>query len=103
MKAPMCGISREHVSHSRPLYRFPAAIMLQNATPLYDALIGHRRWDDSEVLLERNIVLGSDDDTALNYITLARTKLLQNFFTTAQKMESIERQVFGEKSFFVNN
>ena len=103
MVAPTRGVGGEAITHSLPPYRFPAAIAMESVSPLCDALIGRRNWNDPEVLMERDIVLGDDDGAALEYISRTREKLLNSFMVAASKLEKIERLAFGNNSFFTNN
>jgi hypothetical protein len=63
-------------------------------------LIGRRKWDDPEVLSERNILLGPNDQFALAFVNEKREKLVKKFLKAFYKLESIEREAFGENSFF---
>ena len=66
-----------------------------------DALLARRRWDVPEVILERNILLGPDDDLALNYVQEKRKKMVKKFRKAFSKLESVERAAFGDNSFFL--
>ena len=44
------GQINTHVYHP---YRLPAAVIMRNISSLSDALVGQRRWDDSQVVIER--------------------------------------------------
>jgi hypothetical protein len=68
LEAPTQGVGGESVTHSRPPFRFPAAIVMNSSSALCDALIGRRKWTDPSVMYEANILLGNDDDAALQYI-----------------------------------
>ena len=103
MVAPTRGVGGEAITHSLPPYRFPAAIAMESVSPLCDTLIGRRNWNDIEVFMERDIILGEDDAAALEYISQIREKLLASYLQAASKLEKIERFVFGVNSFFANN
>ncbi len=101
LEAPARGVGGEIPTHSVPPFRFPAAIYLESSYPLGDALLARRRWDDPEVVLERNILLGPDHDLALNYVEEKRKKMVKKFRKAFSKLESVERAAFGENSFFL--
>jgi hypothetical protein len=67
---------------------------------LGDALLGRRRWDDPEVLADRDVLLGPDDDAAKRYVEQKRNKLLAKFRKAFAKLEPIERAAFGQHSYF---
>jgi hypothetical protein len=100
MKAPRRGVSGDTVSFSRPLSRFAAGVHMPSSSALSDALIGRRSYDDPEVLMERDILLGHDKDAAQQYINQTRTHLVANFKSSYAKMIAIEQRAFGPNSFF---
>jgi hypothetical protein len=100
MEAPARGVGGEIPTHSVPPFRFPASLVLPSSYPLGDALLGRRRWDDPEVLLERDILLGPDHARAKQYVTEKRRKLLSKFLKAFAKLEPIERAAFGQHSYF---
>ena len=75
--------------------------MLESVSPLCDALVGRRRWTDPEVIAERNILLGDDDEKSWAYVNKVRGKLVQVYRAAYAKLEKIEREAFGENSFFL--
>jgi len=101
MEAPARGVGGEIPTHSVPPFRFPASILLEYSYALGNALVGRRRWDDPEVLMERDILLGPDVDKAREYVMKKRQKLLKKFRKAFVNLESIEHSVFGENSFFL--
>ena len=52
--------------------RFAAGIEMRGISALGDALVGARRWDSSAVLMERDLVLGTEDGKAWEYIERVR-------------------------------
>jgi hypothetical protein len=80
--------------------RFPASIKMLSTSSLCNALIGQQMWDDPQVQLERNIVLGSDPDLAWKYIAETREKLVQNYKTAFLQFERLERAMYGQESYF---
>ena len=60
------------MTHSLPIGRFPASLIVENVYALGDALLVKRRWDDPEVLEIRDILLGSDDHAAWRLVEEVR-------------------------------
>ena len=74
LKAPERDVNGETPSHSMQRYRFPASVVLESAYALGDALLGRRTWDEEEVLMERNVLLGPNDNTANNLVEKVRQR-----------------------------
>jgi hypothetical protein len=55
------------------------------------------------VLRERNILLGNDIDQSLAYVEATRACLIANYLAAMNLIEGIERQAFGDHSYFVNH
>jgi hypothetical protein len=100
MIAPTRGVGGNSASISCPKSPFPAEIQMPSISPLCDALIGRRRWTDPEVLEERDIVLGPDNELAMMYIQDMRLKAVEIFCSCFPNMERIERRVYRDDSFF---
>jgi hypothetical protein len=81
MTAPPRAVTGGPLSHSRPTSRFPAAVQMDISSALCDVLIGRRPWTDPQALEERDILLGSDDAAALQYIQEVRCRLIDNYRT----------------------
>ena len=102
LEAPKSGVAGEVLTEDRPPYRFPAAVKLASVSPLSDALVGRRRWTDSEVLKERAILF-SDTPAAKALLREIRQKLTTAVLDAYSKFEETERHAFGECSFFLND
>jgi len=102
LEAPAKTVNGEIPKYSLPPFRFPAAINLGSSYPLGDALIARRRWDDPEVLAERDILFGPDDQLALAYVQTKRQKMLNKFCKAFVKLERIEHDAFGDNSYFLH-
>src|SRR4030095_11236151 len=63
--APQRGGGGDKGGRALPPFRFPAAVYMESSYALGDALLGRRKWSDPEVLEQRDILLGNDDDAAL--------------------------------------
>jgi len=85
------GIGRE---------RFGGCVEMRGICALGDALVGCRRWDSREVLMEREAVLGPDDEKAWEYVGEVRSELKSRWkrcFWLIVRAEGLE---FGENSYF---
>jgi hypothetical protein len=100
MLAPRSGVGGDTVSFSCPVYRFAAGIHMPSSSALSDALIGRRSWEDPEVLLERDILLGANGQASHDYVRRTRKELVKNFKSSFHKMVAIEKSAFGTNSFF---
>ena len=101
-EAPERGVSGK-VAAGRPPYPFPAAVKLGSVSPLSDALVGRRRWDDDEVLLERDVLFGEDNDQALALLETVRKKLYAEVVDGYAKLRGLEEWAFGDLSFYRNH
>ena len=61
----------------------------------YQDLVGRRKWTDPQVLKERDILLGDDDEKARVYI-----EMITRYREAYGQLEEIERKFFGEHSYF---
>jgi hypothetical protein len=100
--APYYGVNGQKMTHSLPIGRFPASLIVENVYPLGDALLAKRRWDDPEVLEMHDILLGSDDDAAWRLIQEVRSMLVEKYLKAFKKLEALERKMFGINSYFLN-
>jgi Phytanoyl-CoA dioxygenase (PhyH) len=103
LEAPTRGVGGEAVTHERPPFRFPAAILLDSSAPLCDALIGRRKWTDPMVLKEACIVLGSDHIAAKEYVKTTRAKLVANYLASVREMLHLEPDVFPNDSYVLQH
>jgi hypothetical protein len=65
-------------------------------------LIGARRWDDIQVQEERNILLGADDELALQLAKEIRERLIQSFVNAFPYVRMNEERAYGDRSYFRN-
>jgi hypothetical protein len=100
MLAPRRGVGGDTVSFSCPIYRFAASVSMPSSSPLSDALIGRRSWEDPEVLYERDIILGDNAKAAQDFIRQTRAELVKNFKRAYKRMVEVEKRMFGPNSFF---
>ena len=103
MEAPTRRVAGELVTHSRPPFRFPAAISMESSSALGDALIGRRKWNDPMVMYEANIILGDDNEAAWKYVHETRQKLVNNYIPCVQNMRMIEPLIFPDHSYVIQN
>ncbi len=75
--------------------------MLESSSALGDALVARRRWDDPEVLAERDILFGPNEQMAKAYVRRTREKLVRKYRKAFGKLEDLERKIFGDNSYFL--
>lgn len=80
---------------------FPATSLISGVSAVGDALQGLRRWDDWEVVEERNVLLGPNRQDAELRINETRKKLVEAYKCAVHKIERLERAAFGANSYFV--
>ena len=102
MEAPMKSTSGEGFRYGRPLFPFPSVTKLTSTSCVGDALIGARRWDDIQVQEERNILLGADDELALQLAKEIRERLIQSFVNAFPYVRMNEERAYGDRSYFRN-
>ena len=102
MEAPMKSTSGEGFRYGRPLFPFPGVTKLTSTSCVGDALIGARRWDDIQVQEERNILLGADDELALQLAKEIRERLIQSFVNAFPYVRMNEERAYGDCSYFRN-
>lgn len=100
LEAPLRGVGGDIPSHSVPPFRFPASIHIPSSYPLGDALLGRRKYDDPEVILDIQRLLGPDDAVAADFVTKARQSLLANYRIAFQKLVELETQLYPDTSYF---
>jgi hypothetical protein len=83
--------------------RFPGAIPVRSAFSLPQALVGLKKWTDPGVIYERNILLGPDDDQALQLAETIRNQLVDTYKCLYPLMEAREQGVYRDQSFFAEN
>jgi hypothetical protein len=100
LEAHSQGVNGEIPTHSQPPFRFPAAVYLESALALTNALVSYRKWTDIEILMERNILLGPNQSHSLAFIHEIRLRQVTNLKKAYNKLISIERDTFYENSYF---
>ena len=115
--APTSTPSGQVNTHGRPIGRFAPDIPLHHISSLSDALIGQRRWDDSLVRLEAEIVLGSDDVAAWSFVNNCRLKVsddlaaysfvnnsqlkvLSQYKVNMRVIRDLEKTHYGKRSYY---
>jgi len=76
---------------------------VRSAFSLPQALVGLKKWTDPDVIFERNILLGPDDDQALQLAKNIRNQLVDTYKCLRPLMEAREREAFRDQSFFAEN
>ena len=83
--------------------RFPGAIPIRSAYSVPQALVSLKEWTKLDVIFERNILLGLDDNQALELAKNIRNQLVDTYMYLYPLMEFRERQAFGNRSSFAEN
>ena len=83
--------------------RFPGAIPMRSAFSLPQALVGLKKWTDQDVIFERNILLGPDDNQALRLAENIRNQLIDMYKCLHPLIEAREQLAYGDQSFFAEN
>lgn len=86
--------------HGLPPYPFPASVPVRGISALSDALVGLRRWDDPIVLLERDLLLGEDDESALIYVEGCRRRAQKTYRNNMKAIRELEKKAFGANSYY---
>ncbi|KAH0563246.1 hypothetical protein GP486_002191 [Trichoglossum hirsutum] len=83
-----------------PKERFLGSEVLGSSSALGDALVGRRMWTDPSVLRERDLLLGSNCQTAMEYVNAVRNRLVEQYRKAFEIMVRNEIQSFGPASYF---
>ncbi|KAK5005748.1 hypothetical protein LTR16_006289, partial [Cryomyces antarcticus] len=79
---------------------FPAAVLLHTSSWIGKALVGRVRWGNPLVVKERAVLLGEDRTAADALISKYRAETVVNVRKAWKEVELIEREFYGDKSFF---
>lgn len=80
-------------------YRFAASLPLILQSPLSNALVGRTRWDMPDTVMERNLVLGSNEEAYNNFLHIWRRQASAAYLQHFLQVRACEMAVFGHKSF----
>jgi hypothetical protein len=83
--------------------RFAGTLPIKSVYSLPQALVGIKKWTDPDVIFERNILLGPDDNRALEMAKGMQQHLVDTYKHVYPLMEIRERAAFQNRSFFVRN
>ena len=81
----------------------PFAGLISGVTPVGDALLGLRLWDDWEVMEEKNILLGVDREAAALHSADIRLRLVQAYLRAMRGLATRERELYGMNAFSGSN
>ena len=73
-------------------YRFPAAVTMRHISALSDALVGQRCWDDPQVIMERNWLLGADAKASWSFVERCREKMAKAFRRNTHLVRVLEKE-----------
>lgn len=102
MIAPKKSTSGEGFRYGRPDFTFPGTTKLRSTSFIGDAIVGARRWTDSEVILERNLLLGDDEAAALKRVQEIRERLTDGFLAAFPAIRAAEMTAYGSLSYYCN-
>ncbi|KAI9868542.1 MAG: hypothetical protein M1813_005986 [Trichoglossum hirsutum] len=98
--APHKSTSDEGFHYGYLGFTFPGVTRLESTSCIGDAIVEARRWDDSAVLKERDIPLGSDGAIAWELINEIRARLKLKFVKAFQYVRENEMAAYGDWSFY---
>ena len=81
-------------------YAFPGAVHLQGLGAISDALVGRRRWTNTSVISELDVLFGADTHAAEVFIQQWRQRAAQAFLAAFQEVQRLEALYYGANSFF---
>lgn len=95
---------RSASAYGRPDGRWAGGMVKLGSTScIGDALIGRRRWDDPDVVAERDLLLGEGrDEEARVWVAQVRERIKREFEWCCTVVKRVEREEFGENAFFRN-
>jgi len=73
---------------------------MQNISALSDALVGQRRWDDPEVVIEWNWLLGADTDMSWKFVEHCRRRFKRAYKRNMALIQILECEYYGKNSFY---
>ena len=96
---------RSASAYGRPEGRWAAGRIVMGSTSCVgDALVGRRRWDDPEVLRERDLLLGDaggdGGEEARRWVEEVRARMRREFERCWEVVRRVEREEFGEMAYF---
>ncbi|KAF8461231.1 hypothetical protein BDZ91DRAFT_380768 [Kalaharituber pfeilii] len=95
---------RSASAYGRPEGRWPATVIMGSTSCIGDALVGKRRWDDPEVVWERDLLLGDargdGGEEARRWVETVRGKIKREFERCWKIVKRVEKEEFGEVTFF---
>lgn len=97
---------RSASAYGRPEGKWPGVVVLGSTSCLGDALVGRRRWDDPEVVIERDLLLGDNGDggaAARAWLQEVRRRMRAEFERCWEIVKRVEREEFGKDAFFSTN
>jgi hypothetical protein len=100
LEVPSREPSGQTPKYGAPDYRFPASVVLGSISPIGDALVGRRKYTDPEVQRDLKILFGSDREAAAKLVKQHQDEAVRQYFVAYKKMEALEREIFGENSYF---
>jgi len=91
---------RSASAYGRPEGKWMGAVVLGSTSSVGDALVGRRRWDDPEVVKERNLLFGDSGVEAVRWVEDVRRRIRVEFERCWALVKELEREEFGKYAFF---
>ncbi|KAH8812596.1 hypothetical protein F5884DRAFT_785890 [Xylogone sp. PMI_703] len=82
-----------------PSKKVPFDIHLGYISALSRALVGQQRWDDPEVVTEKEILLFGTNEERAEYIMRWRAKAAVAVYEAYERKIALEARLYGEHSF----
>jgi hypothetical protein len=96
-KSTLSGFSNRY---SKVFYAFPAAVTISGLGMLSDAIVCRVKWNDPDILHERDVMFGDNQQAAQKYVTEWRRNAIFKAIRAFQIVKRAKRSAFGEKSYF---
>lgn len=80
-------------------HRFALALRLMLESPVSQALVCGRTWDDPAALRETDFLLGYDREAVRMHISWVRVKSLRAYKAAFKMQAAVESEYFGSESF----
>jgi len=77
-------------------------VALDSTSAIGAALLGRTKWTGAVLMKELSSLFGEDDKAAREYVDSTRARAVAEFKNKFRLLEGLEREMFGDASFFLN-